>query len=121
MVMLKKVIHSMILFICHSDVFYFTEVIQFCFESFIEWHFHGFELVVVSIWYWNVVNVNLNLGGPLLDWLQYWGPYWRVCEDLREWTVLPDWWWREGKNENELADDLYSIRETGLDVTEAFI
>ncbi len=76
------------------------------------------DLVMSSVLFSNVVNVNLNLGGSLLDWLQYWDSYWRVCEGLSHWTVLPDWWWREGKKHDSAKT--CTVGETGANCHKAF-
>lgn len=76
------------------------------------------DLVMSSVWFSNVVHVNLNLGGSLLDWLQYWGSYWRVCEGLSQWTVLPDWWWREGKKHDSAKT--CTVGETGANCHKGF-
>ncbi len=76
------------------------------------------DLVMSSVLFSNVVNVNLNLGGSLLDWLQYWDSYWRVCEGLSQWTVLPDWWWREGKKHDSAKT--CTVGETGANCHKAF-
>ncbi len=76
------------------------------------------DLVMSSVLFSNVVNVNLILGGSLLDWLQYWDSYWRVCEGLSHWTVLPDWWWREGKKHDSAKT--CTVGETGANCHKAF-
>ncbi len=55
MVMLKKVcIHLFNLLSCPKIYVFCCQIVMF-------------ELVVSSVWFSNVVNVNLNLGGSLLD------------------------------------------------------